>query len=258
MTNAELNKILTCVIDSEVAEQLARSYLQDAASFWRHVQEPSQRVSDRILLAKLAAIAIDRFDDKFIHAAAVVNLFYRSSEAEWCDVVDADALPALARQFKALLRPEAGFTECRWFLSLLLGEAAFWMSRSQFARAAEVLQEVEPMHDIAFRYGQLYTNVVKALLLRLVAGTRDCYQSESRTMLAGTADRTISLARQAPLHYIFSNEYAFEEVAYVYNMLRQVYNWRRLSDQVDGDLAELERAGFAWRCVGNPFRNFIG
>ncbi|MDQ5942531.1 MAG: hypothetical protein QG572_1347 [Pseudomonadota bacterium] len=241
-------------IDSGVADQLTKTWLVGPSAFWENVQEPSKRVADKVLLAKLAALALTRFDDRFVRSAAVVNLLYRTTEPEWVPVVDVDVLPDLANQFRAELQPADSFTDCRWFLSLLLGEAAFWMSRGRSDQATLVLQQAEPVRELAFRYGQLYTNVVKALLLRLVAGTRDGFFSDGRDALCQAVDRTIAMAGQVPQHYIFSNEWAFEEVAYVYTMIRQIYNWRRLSGLQERGLPAMEQAGFAWRCVGNPFR----
>jgi hypothetical protein len=89
------------------------------------------------------------------------------------------------------------------------------------------------------------------------AGGMSAKRGSLTTAVAEAADKTIAIARQVPQNYIFSNQYAFEEVAYVYTMIRQIYNWRQLSTRADLELADLEKLGFAWRCVDHPFRNFI-
>jgi hypothetical protein len=108
----------------------------------------------------------------------------------------------------------------------------------------------------AYVYGQLFTNVTKATLLQLSLASSSLGSELTLEKLRECAERVLAKSDRVPANYRFNNQFAYEELSYVYQMLRQIFNWRRLhegSAEVK-PLASLVAEGFAWHCVGGPFK----
>lgn len=239
--------------------ELIETYLLTENDFWKNVQEPSQRVRDPFLLARLASLSFKRFDDQYVRAAATVNLLYRAIEPQWAETNSVDELLRWSSASRNGLNAGAGFSDCRWYLSLCLAQTAFALSRKEPETAANILREAEPLFNIAFINGQLFTNVVKVTLVRLALGARTGLAFDEFQMLKNVAKTTLGMSNAIPINYKFSNQYAYEEVSYVYGMMRQIFCWNEIanSDVAAGDLRVLEQNGFNWKCVGGPFKSLI-
>jgi hypothetical protein len=255
--SAELSSCIAASTPLDGPEVLDTRYLSDRAAFWRNVQEPSTRVKDAALLARLAVRALDRFDDRFVQAAALVNLLYRTTEPGWTDVIAAEALFEKARVAVLALRPSESFSDCRWFLSASLAICAFHLHRGEKDQACAVLGSPHALLPVALAHGQLFTNVAKSALLRLAVAATLPIELGQQDTLRAVADEILAHSSDLARNYKFSNEFAYEEVAYVYTMLREIYNWRRLVRPGVDDLASLELAGFRWRRVGGPFNALL-
>lgn len=237
---------------------LIQRYLSSKSEFWSNVQEPSTRVSDKALLSKLAAYAFDLFDDLHIKSAAAVVLLYRAADSDWSGDIDEDTLLSWANECRSQLKPKESFFACRWFLSLGLAESALHASHKRYGLACEVLKQSEDLLEYAYSNGQLFTNVVKSSLLRVALSL--LISPERALRLSWLCSALLEKSGAAALNYRFENQYAYEEVAYVYTMLRQIYNFARISGECDEDtlsLKWLEGRGFNWRVVGEPFNRLV-
>lgn len=236
-------------------EQPASRVLLSEADFWTRVQEPTTRERDEARLVELADEAIAAFRDRpLVQAAATIVLAYRAI---------ADGSP-LAPRREALIERcrvnlegldwSSGFQPCRWWLSTRLALAALLIAERRLDEAAAALEIAQDVADEAFRHGQLTTNVVKCALLRVVLAAEGSAVDADGLRLG--VDRLLSDARIVAVNYRFTNQYAYEEVAYVFTMLRQLYNWRRLSGTT-ANARELRRAGVEWTIVGAPFDHML-
>ena len=253
----EVIEELRHTVPKEILEDLEKTFLTDSASFWKHVQEPSTRLRDVRLLAKLAVLSLEKFDDRHIRAAAIVNLLYRAIEPEWDGLIKRSHLLELANGAQSVLQPETEFGDCRWYLSLMLGKAALLLSQGDKKGALTSLASADPIKEAAYRFGQLFTNIVKGSLIRMAIGVNDSYRDIDKQDLRDIADYLLEKAPTVSENYKFTNEWAFEEVAYVYTMMREIYNWRRFSDKKEEASYDLQQTGFRWRCVGAPFKTLI-
>jgi hypothetical protein len=251
-----LDVVAAAVSKADAAAGLMSRYLTKPEDFWFNVQEPSTRVKDPKQLALLALLSLTRFNGRHERAAATVSLLYRSVEKEWEGLISQDDLLALAQQVRTSLTANESFSDCRWYLSLVLGEAALHLFRGHLSAAAAVLRQADNVQGVAHGFGQLFTNIVKTTLLRLAIAASDSYRCTDKEELLSLADSVLKHSGDAPFHYRFTNEWAYEEVAYVYTMMREIYNWRRLSATA-ASLKDLETAGFRWRQVGSPFKQLI-
>jgi hypothetical protein len=106
-----------------------RPVLVTEADFWRHVQGPSTRVKERSVLADLAVEALAQFSNPYVRASAVVVLLYRAAEPGGPRPLPDEALSEKVSETLDVLRPTAGFNDCRWFISLQLATSAWRMAR---------------------------------------------------------------------------------------------------------------------------------
>lgn len=236
---------------------LITRYLGSDVDFWKNVQEPSKRVKDPELLLRLARIAIAIFDNRLVKASAVVSIIYKSVEPVWSDALSSDDIEHDANLAIERLVPKSGFGDCRWYLSIILACAAFYLKNGRPSSAIDVLARLDTIGETPFVHGQLFTNVVKSTLLRLALISRFGLIGDVYDSACAQAEYVLTKSNIAPVNYKFSNEWAYEEVAYVYTMLREVYNWLRLRGGGCESLGDLERAGFRWRCIGGPFKSLV-
>jgi hypothetical protein len=229
--------------------------LSTEGDFWALVQEPSTRVKDEVSLVELADQAVDKFPDRpLVRAAAVIVLSYRA-------IGDKAAIPhrrteliAQCQEAIDALDWRSGFQACRWHLSAKLALAALLIGEGRLDDAWSALDVAPELSDEAFRHGQLTTNVVKCALIRTAVSS--LLPDVSLPALERTVASILSGARLLPVNYRFSNQYAFEEVAYVYSMLRQLYNWSMSRKEIAG-LNQLLAEGVDWRVVGAPFKYIL-
>lgn len=253
--SSDLWRLASAPEDSDQA--LVVRYLGSEADFWKNVQEPSRRVKDPELLLRLARVAIATLDNRLVRASAIISIIYRSFEPAWVNILSCDDILHDADRAHKDLVPKAGFGDCRWYLSMALARAALHLSNGQSGLALNVLASVDELGEMPFVHGQLFTNVVKSTLLRLVLVSRFGLVGDAVGNVVGQAERVLAKSNIIPVNYKFTNEWAYEEVAYVYTMLREVYNWVRLGGGSGMPLSELERAGFRWRCIGAPFKGLV-
>jgi hypothetical protein len=212
---------------------LIKEYLLDESSFWTNVQEPSSRNRDVRILAELAIISHNRFDNIHIKSASVVNVFYRILDGAWRDEGSYEDILKSSKFLQNQLQPSASFDDCRWLLSLILAESAFHIKNKNFSTANDILKKAEGVRLLAHEYGQLYTNIVKANFVRIsIAKYIEPFNEASSQMILA-AQECLSMANSMPKNYKFENQFAFEEVAYVYGMLREIYKWLRSEEEVN-------------------------
>jgi hypothetical protein len=235
------------------------NHLGSERAFWVNVQDPAKRVRDPALLAELADAAYTRFESPYVRAASSVVLAYRACESNVAASVSPEAILERLQLSSQLLHPENSFTDGRWFLSASLAECALSMALGDAARAAEALKRAAPIFDVAYGHGQLFTNIVKTTFLRCALAAASDYRWDTTENLVPLVEKVLDKSTHLPVHYKFANEFAYEEVAYVYSMMRQIYKWRQLmaGDLQAADLATLHRAGFAWQVVGGPFKALL-
>lgn len=125
--------------EREDDQTLLEKYLLSEADFWKNVQEPSTRVSDPKLLSRLAMLALKECQSPLVWAAALVNLLYRSTETSWEPTVDTRAIASDAAAVQKILRPSDSFSDCRWFLSLVLARVGYELSGDNPAAALGIL-----------------------------------------------------------------------------------------------------------------------
>lgn len=232
-------------------------YIKNIDAFWRNVQEPSTRIKDPALLARLAFYSLNHFDDPFVRAAAAVVLLYRATEPTWTNIVSPKDLLSVAHSARKLLCPKNDFSSCRWFISTSLAIGAFHLCRDEKEAAFLALDPVHALLPFAIKHGQPFTNIVKSNLLRLsIAAANPALKSEVCS-LQNEASEVLAYSQSLASNYKFVNEFAYEEVAYVYTMLREIYNWSRLVKEGLKDLRDLESAGFRWKRVGAPFGTLL-
>lgn len=231
-------------------------YISTEALYWRNVQEPSTRVKDVRLLSLLAIRSLDKYENnKLIRVSATVNLLYRSIEDTWDPSLFSNDLLSFSESLLENLSPENGFLECRWFLSLILAQAAKKLFLGDKLGARNTILSMRSASLIAFSHGQLFTNIVKGCLLEATINA---------SLDKGGNEDTVEYIKSLlvfsniiPVNYKFSNQWAYEEVAYVYTMLREVYKLSDLMERGYKTLSDLSLNGYRWQVVGAPFKNLI-
>lgn len=233
---------------------LTNTFLKTESDFWRNVQDFSTRVKDNKTLSQLCVIALDKFDNRHIKNAALINLLYRSMEIDIKEIISFQCLEDRLKTSIESTKFNASFSDCRWYLSLCLAGGGWYSHRLQLNKALYTLDKAEKAFSEALTLGQPYTNYIKIIFLRVII-TYHINDEQEVFKLRSIIERALKSSHLTPCYYLFENEYAYEEVSYVYTLLRQLYNWHRIlcHEKPTYDLELYNKHGFLWQVIGMPF-----
>jgi len=224
--------------------------IKTAADFWRHVQSPSTRIKDANLQRELSLDAARHFKDPLVRLAGVTVHSYRVLEKEVPSEALYQELVAITHGAISHYPEQPGFQQLRWLVSANISLCSVEIARGDLSAAFDRAMTNVAWTEHAHGLGQVFTNVIKSCLLAIalvhLQGEKEpaAYETCHRQ-----ASKLLEYSARVPQHYSFASQFAYEELASVYNMLRQIFRWNQLylacsaagrSPQADAELAGFE------------------
>lgn len=196
--------------------------------FWKYVQSPVTKLKDPIMVRDLALESARKFQSPLVRLAAITVFNWRCTERE---VMHDEQYQEIASIFSAeagAFPVEPSLLQLRWLISASISIAAVDITRSDDNAAFWRCIQNARWAANAHRHGQVFTNVVKSLLLAVVllqrlgeTAIQECESCEESAGLILPYSATVAE------NYKFSNNFVYEELGSVYNMLRQIYRWKK-------------------------------